>query len=445
MLSQDQCWAESPEELISRILDQAFGAAYWEFRQIAKRWRSIARHDLSLEATDLFLDVIPANILRKMQGLQQLRSSEKLPDVRFIVQLEAPLELTELADLTANLSKQIEVCLVAFADEHARVRFMHLQLVLAHFLLQAQTLTACTLELQLLLGCKADALQQQELAAGIAHSLRLLHEQSNIATSITVCAPEHAWGHPTVLTVFQDLRPWLHQVACCSMSDQDPAPNPAFKATHNFSSALSLALHYAGSPWHTVCIPTFGQCNIQCATITKLHIKFCGLSSPPVLSHLQCNKLQDLALETSESLSCPDMLSDSKQTLQHVNLAARNCCAATYKSLANIPQLETSIIRVWTVSATQASEMQRVQARSAQMVLHYNLSNALTKISMAGLRLHKLTLWKVTDKHLAQLQQLPCLDSLIIAHSPYFTGSSLRNLPHVTSLTLNLCKGGYHS
>ena len=225
------------------------------------------------------------------------------------------------------------------------------------------------------------------------------------------------------------------------MSDQDPAPNSGSTAAHSFSSELYLAVEYAGSPLHTVCIPTQAQCSIQCATITKLHIKFFGLSSRPTLSDLQCNKLQDLALETSERLSCPDMLNDSRQILRHVNLAARNCCAATYKSIASIPQLETSIIRVWAVSATQANAMQQVQARSAQMVLHYKLSNVLTKVSIVGLRLHKLTLWKVTDRHIAQLQQLPCLNSLVIAHSPYFTGSSLQTLPRVTSLTLNLCKG----
>lgn len=322
---------------------------------------------------------------------------------------------------------------------------LYVQFVSAHLAdspdcgLQETALAPCTIRVQLELGSPYTSSDQNRIAKDIASLSGALGKKHSIAVQINRCYPQRV--RPCEgLPGLQALMPWTHHINCFQVQNQHPAPSTTDKGLYNFTVRFYPTISYDKSPLRTVCIDTLELSTIRCATLTKLHINSFSKGNPN-FTQFSCQNLQDLALQTPARLSCPNLLHDSKQALRFVSLAGRSCCAETYRALAQVPNLDTSCIRVWTISATQANALQPLQADSAQMVLHYNFSNAFSKLSTAALRLNKLTLWKVSDKQIAQLQQLPSLSNLTIANSLVFTGCFLQVFPLVVSLTLVSCPG----
>ena len=305
--------------------------------------------------------------------------------------------------------------------------------------LQETALASCTLKVQLEVGSPHTVLDQAMVAKDIVSLSSALGKKHSIAVQIDRCYPQRV-RRTEGLPGLQALMPWTHHINCFQVQNQHPAPSSNDTHVYRFTVHFFSTISYDNSPLQAVCIETRELSTIRCATLTKLHISSFSKGNPD-FTQFSCKNLQDLALQTPARLSCPNLLHDSKQALRFVSLAGRSCCAETYRALAQLPKLETSIIRVWTISATQANALRPLQADSAQMVLHYNLSNALSKLSTAALRLSKLTLWQVSDKQIAQLQQLPTLTNLTIANSLVFTGCALQAFPLVVSLTLVSCPG----
>lgn len=117
---------------------------------------------------------------------------------------------------------------------------------------------------------------------------------------------------------------------------------------------------------------------------------------------------------------------------------------ATYQALGQLPALSQLTIKICDLRNAQGDGFHFLTAKHVHLeilnVMDRDYEDLLPWANVCHImRVHKLTLWDMTDRAMSLLRPMPFLQTLSIVDSPDFTGSTLSCHSNVTSLSLISC------
>lgn len=307
---------------------------------------------------------------------------------------------------------------------------------------------SCKLLIVLQFGSSFYLSRPHYYASSIAAAARSLKSQ-NVLVTLHLTSEDGEQDFTPCSNVLEILAPYLQRVDLRSALVFPETHLKALKNTESRLGELSVIDYVDRTAAGALSVPVVSVTAwiATCCQLTKLHLTSTSFYDLQPLASLTC--LQDLAIQSPHlDLNCYGVLVSSRQSLQHITLAALGWHTLTYAALTCIGCLQSLVLKVDFFAPGHALAMSGLHPSVTVQVLFKAIEGYDDCVFIGMTILSRRILTCITSLVLVQVNSRVCqwvyllssLKDLCIIRGQDMTGVEFsRPLPALTSLQLISC------